>query len=46
MLRLSLFSAALVIGTGAQAQDLATGQGRLEIAGQAPTACVLNAPIV
>lgn len=45
MLRLSLFPAALVIGTGAQAQDLATGQGRLEIAGQAPAACVLNAPV-
>ena len=46
MLRPSLFVAALAIGTGVQAQEVAIGQGRLEIAGQAPAACVLNAPVV
>lgn len=45
MTRAALFAIALLGTTvAAHAQNIDTGQGRLEIAGQAPPACVLNAP--
>jgi hypothetical protein len=45
MYRFGLILPALLATTvAAQAQNIDTGQGRLEIAGRAPPACVLNAP--